>query len=293
MPTSDTPLDSQLDRLVESYRSDDPLSSLATHALPNRRRVIEAFHHLQHLVFLGFFTTRALTRATLREALAEHLEVARDLLVGQIGRACAWRDRDLSDPRCAEWCASVVDDLLDALPELREQLGEDVRAAYANDPAAESLEEVVYSYPGIHALTAYRIAHRLFRADVPLIPRILTEHAHNRTGIDIHPGARIGRRFFIDHGTGVVIGATTVIGDDVRLYQGVTLGAQAVDPTVPRGRRIAQRHPTLQDRVTVYAGATILGADTVIGHDSVIGGNVWLTASVPPHSRVLFTPEPA
>ncbi|MFT7522144.1 MAG: serine O-acetyltransferase [Kiritimatiellia bacterium] len=141
----------------------------------------------------------------------------------------------------------------------------------------------------MHAITAHRVAHILFHLDVPFIPRILSEHSHNRTGIDIHPGARIGQRFFIDHGTGVVIGATSVIGDDVKIYQGVTLGAHSVKADVKRNRQNAvKRHPTIEDRVTVYAGATILGGDTVVGEGSLIGGNVWLTHSVPPNSRILY-----
>lgn len=283
-----------LEALGHSYAAPSPLNNLETHTLPNRRAVIAAFKHLQHVLALGFYTTDPVSRATLNDELAKHLDQAKLLLRAQLGRACAWQDRGTQAPRCARWCNDTVFALFEQLPALRAALIEDVEAAFANDPAAESVEEVVFSYPGIRALMAYRMAHVLFGLEVPFIPRILTEHAHGRTGIDIHPGARIGRGLFIDHGTGVVIGATTVIGDGVRIYQGVTLGAHSVDPTVPRGRlEVQQRHPTLEDRVTVYAGATILGGDTVIGHDSLIGGNVWLTTSVPPHSRILFrAPEP-
>jgi serine O-acetyltransferase len=168
------------------------------------------------------------------------------------------------------------------LPELRGLINADVRAAYDGDPAAKNVEEIVFSYPALEALVAYRIANRLYRAGVPMIPRIITEHAHSRTGIDINPGAQIGQRLFIDHGTGVVIGETSVIGNDVKLYQGVTLGALSV----PNRDEQGQRHPTIEDGVTIYAGATILGGATVIGAGSVIGGNVWLTKSVPAGSRV-------
>ncbi|MEZ4318299.1 MAG: serine acetyltransferase [Myxococcota bacterium] len=286
-------LDAVLDALVESYQEPGPLNNLDTWALPNRRAVIDAFHHLQHVLFLPFFTTRCLSPETLREALSEHLVPATDLLCTQVSRASAWADRSCEpDSRHPEgWCRETVMTLLQRLPALRQTLLGDVMAAFEADPAAENIEDIVFSYPAIVAITAYRVAHVLYELDVPMIPRILTEHAHERTGIDIHPGASIGDRFFIDHGTGVVIGATTVVGNDVRIYQGVTLGAHSVRGDVERRRgRIEKRHPTLEDRVTVYAGATILGGDTVVGAGSIIGGNVWLTASVPPRARVFFRP---
>jgi len=171
---------------------------------------------------------------------------------------------------------------------LRQMLSLDVEAALAGDPAAKGYDEIVLAYPAIRALAIHRIAHELYDYGVPLLPRIMSEYAHDRTGIDIHPGAQIGQRFFIDHGTGIVIGETAVIGDRVRLYQGVTLGATSLrDSAAQRGRK---RHPTIEDDVTIYAGATILGGDTVIGAGSVIGGNVWLTKSVPPGARVMAEP---
>jgi len=174
------------------------------------------------------------------------------------------------------------------LVDLRLMLSKDVEAAYAGDPAAKGFDEIVVAYPAIRALAIHRIAHELYGFGVPLLPRIMSEYAHDRTGIDIHPGARIGKRFFIDHGTGIVVGETAVIGDRVRLYQGVTLGATSLrDSSFLRGKK---RHPTIEDDVTIYAGATILGGKTVIGAGSVIGGNVWLTASVPPGSRVMAEP---
>jgi serine O-acetyltransferase len=183
---------------------------------------------------------------------------------------------------------SVIARFLGRLPEIRTRLSEDVEAAYDGDPAAKSFAEIVLSYPSIRALAIYRIAHELHVLGVPVLPRMMTEYAHDRTGIDIHPGATIGRRLFIDHGTGVVVGETTHIGDNVRLYQGVTLGAKAPRRGEPlRGKK---RHPTIEDDVTIYAGATILGGETVIGAGSVIGGNVWLTASVPARSKVIAEP---
>jgi len=177
--------------------------------------------------------------------------------------------------------------LIEAIAEIRQELSLDVQAAYVGDPAAYSYDEIIFSYPGLYAIMVYRVAHRLARLNIPLIPRIMCEHAHSLTGIDIHPDANIGKSFFIDHGTGVVIGATTDIGNNVKIYQGVTLGALSFpkneDGTLIRGKK---RHPTLEDNVIIYSGATILGGDTIIGEGSVIGGNVWLTTSVPPYSKV-------
>lgn len=282
-------LDLLLDGIVRSYEGPEIINSLETHALPNRRAVIEAYAHLEHLLFLGFFRTGSLERSSLRTALREHLLPATDIFCEQLQRAASWQDRDkpAEQRRSGEWCRASVEHLFAQIPEVRRQLAGDVDAAYTHDPAAASVEEVVFSYPGIRALTAYRIAHVLFDLGVPMVPRILSELAHTRTGIDIHPGATIGERFFIDHGTGVVIGATSVIGDNVKLYQGVTLGALSLSPDMPRDvDETIKRHPTLEDDVTVYAGATILGGGTRIGRGSIIGGNVWLTRSVAPGSKV-------
>ena len=183
---------------------------------------------------------------------------------------------------------ALAEAFLPQLAPIRAQLAEDVEAAYRGDPAARGLGEIVASYPAIRAIAAHRIAHELFRLRAPIVPRMMSEHAHQLTGIDIHPGARIGRRFFIDHGTGVVVGETTEIGDDVQIYQDVTLGA--LSPRHGECQRGQKRHPTIEDEVTIYAGATILGGETVIGRGSVIGGNVWLTESIPAGSRVSAEP---
>lgn len=180
--------------------------------------------------------------------------------------------------------ATLAEKFFDALPEIHGMIEEDVAAMFEGDPAAKSKSEVVRTYPGFYAIAAYRIAHQLLKLGIKEIPRIITEHAHSKTGVDIHPGASIGRHFCIDHGTGVVIGETTVIGNFVKIYQGVTLGALSVN----KEDASRKRHPTLEDHVVVYAGATILGGETVIGHHSVIGGNVWLTRSVPPHSKLYY-----
>jgi serine O-acetyltransferase len=179
---------------------------------------------------------------------------------------------------------TITDRFFELLPELYQRINQDIDAMYLGDPAAKTRSEVIRTYPGFYAVAAYRIANQLHQLGVQGIPRIITEHAHSKPGIDIHPAARIGSNFCIDHGTGVVIGETTVIGNHVKIYQGVTLGALSVNKEDAEKKR----HPTLEDHVVVYAGATILGGDTVIGHHSVIGGNVWLTRSVAPHSKIYY-----
>ncbi len=277
-------LEAAIDGVVASYTGELEIDNLESAALPNKRAVIEALEHIKSALFVGFYATHALQRDNLRQAIAEHLYAAHHLLVDQIERALTYdhwmgRTERILPAGSGE---DVVLGLFKDIPELRRLINADVRAAYAGDPAARNVEEIVFSYPSIEAVVAYRIAHRLARAGVPIIPRIITEHAHSRTGIDIHPNAQIGERFFIDHGTGVVIGETTVIGNDVKLYQGVTLGALSVTRRDDNGKR----HPTIEDGVTIYAGATILGGETVIGAGSIIGGNVWLTRSVPPGSKI-------
>ncbi|WP_257669298.1 serine O-acetyltransferase EpsC [Parapedobacter tibetensis] len=194
----------------------------------------------------------------------------------------------LNKTKACEECNSelVAKHFFGTLPELRRVMYTDAAAIYEGDPASSSEFEVVRTYPGFFAISLYRMAHALLQSQVPLIPRILTEHAHSATGIDIHPGASIGEYLFIDHGTGIVIGESAVIGNQVKLYQGVTLGALSVEKILAN----TKRHPTIEDRVIIYAGATILGGETVIGHDSVIGGNVWLTSSIPPYSTAYHQP---
>lgn len=284
-----------LDAIVTSYDGPALINNLETYALPNRRAVIEAFSHIQHLLFLGFFSTRPLERPTLRLALAEHLLPAREILSEQIRRACNWQERNKPQDvrRPCTWCRDTAEDFLAQIPSLRETLYEDIEAIHDRDPAASSIEEVVFSYPGVMAITAHRIAHLWYEAQVPMLPRILSEYAHAKTGIDIHPGAKIGKRFFIDHGTGTVIGATSEIGENVTLYHGVTLGALSVGPNTPKDVEHTghKRHPTIEDNVTIYAGSTILGGETVVGRNSVIGGNVWLLKSVPPNSKIYHSPK--
>jgi len=289
MPTTTPDLERAIDEVVLSYDGPEEINNLESAALPNRRAVIEAYQHLTQVLYMGFYSLRSLTRANLRYSVSEHLYPAHEILVDQIARArCYEEGQRRLEPCAPSWSEQVVLGLFHQLPELRRTLAGDVTAAYQGDPAAASVEEIVFSYPGIRALTAYRLAHVLYDAGVPMIPRIISEHAHSETGIDIHAGARIGKRFFIDHGTGVVIGETTDIGNDVKVYQGVTLGALSVHRTRVPGRtgRDHKRHPTIGDDVTIYSGAKILGGNTVIGSGSIIGGNAWIVESVPPNSRV-------
>ena len=281
-------LEDVIDVIASSYDGDDDINNLDSADLPNKRAVITAFQHLMPVLYMGFYSTRALNRTNLRYALSEHLYPAQDILVEQICRAIRYEERmgRARQKKPEGWSEEVVLRLFERIPELRRVLNSDVRAAYEGDPAASSIEEVVFSYPSIQAISAYRIAHQLSLLDVPMIPRIITERAHSRTGIDINPSARIGESFFIDHGTGVVIGATTIIGKNVKLYQGVTLGALSIPRDEVEGHRTKKRHPTIEDDVTIYAGASIHGGETVIGRGSVIGGNVWLTKSVPPGSKI-------
>lgn len=260
--------------------------------LPNRDSVIAAVERLLQLIYPGFFGRQGLTAESLPYHIGELVGELFDQLFEPIRYCLQFRE---SRPECEKTIAEcdaeaehIVLAFFDRLPHVREQLSEDVQAHFAGDPAAGSPEETIFSYPGLYAITVQRMAHELYLMNVPLLPRVMTEHAHGRTGIDIHPGARLGQRFFIDHGTGIVIGETTVIGASVKLYQGVTLGALA--PAHGQKLRGTKRHPTLEDDVTIYAGATILGGDTVIGRGSTIGGNVFLTQSVPPDTRVVAEP---
>ncbi len=292
-PRSHSELERIVQNVAESYRSGRGIDSLESAALPNQRKVVEAVEHLKHVIYMGFYATRDLTTQNLPHYIADHVYEAFELLVEQISRAVVYRRKHGGSPEAEDiaWSETAVLDVLDSVARVRSELHEDLQAAFDGDPAAESLEEIVFSYPSIEAITCYRLAREFFVRGTPLIPRIISEYAHTQTGIDIHPGAKIGRSFFIDHGTGVVVGSTTVIGDGVKLYQGVTLGALSI----PRDQcgeliRNSKRHPTIEDDVTIYAGATILGGETVVGRGSIVGGNVWLTESVPPNSRVTYSP---
>ncbi|HEY3236036.1 MAG TPA: serine O-acetyltransferase EpsC [Polyangiaceae bacterium] len=288
-PLRTTDLERSIDAIFQSYDGPEEINNLESAALPNKRAVIEAFNHLKPVIYMGFYSYRSLNRGNLRHSLSEHLYPAFELLVEQIGRAVTYEAHAgrAAAAQLDDFSQEVVLKLLNQLPELRRLLNSDVLAAYDGDPAARSFEEIVFSYPAIEAITAHRVAHVLFREGVPMIPRIISEYAHSNTGVDIHPGATVGERFFLDHGTGVVVGETSVIGDNVKMFQGVTLGALSTRRSdYAEGVLPKKRHPTIEDNVTIYSGATILGGDTVIGKNSVIGGNVWLIKSVPPNSKI-------
>jgi serine O-acetyltransferase len=255
--------------------------------LPSRDAVIECVETLRAVLFPGYFGTSELTADNIRFHVGAALDRVRRVLLEQVRRGiCFSAEHDATCLDCVGRSREVVSSFLVELPAIRRTLATDVAAAFESDPAATSPDEAIFCYPGVKAVTSYRLAHALRAHDVPLIPRMITEHAHATTGVDIHPGAVIGDHFFIDHGTGVVIGETAVIGNRVRLFQGVTLGARSF-PLDAHGKPIkgVPRHPILEDDVIVYSGATILGRITV-GQGSVIGGNVWLTRSVPAGSNV-------
>jgi serine O-acetyltransferase len=260
---------------------------------PSREKVIRIIEGFRRIIFPGYFGSREMDEISLSYQMGIEINGLFEDLSKEISLSIRHECR-----RYNHICTQCVDRgqrealaFIKKLPRLKVMLGEDVRAAYQGDPAAKGYDEIIFSYPSILAITNYRMAHELFVQEIPLIPRMMAEYAHSITGIDIHPGACIGSHFFIDHGTGVVIGETSIIGDHVRIYQGVTLGALSL-PMEEKGEllRKSKRHPTLEDRVTVYSGATILGGDTVIGAGSVIGGNVWLTHSVPPGTTVMIEP---
>jgi len=279
--------------IAQTYKNDSGVNFIDTSNLPVRDKILEILDLLIELLFPGYTGKRAVTRANINFIVGDMLSYVYAELCEQIELACKYRCRmdNCDTGGCRAMAEDATEHLLSQLPKIKELLKGDVGAAFDGDPAAKSHEEIVISYPCITAITTYRIAHELYLKDVPLIPRILSECAHSKTGIDIHPGAKIGKNFFIDHGTGVVIGETTIIGDNVKIYQGATLGALSF-PKDERGRIIkgGKRHPTIEDNVTIYAEATILGNIT-IGAGSVVGGNVWIKESVPPGVTVSVAKE--
>ncbi len=284
-----------VDALVKSVLAEPRMQHLNRVLLPDRDTIIECITRLRQLIFPGYFGKQGLTSENVTFRIGELLIELQDMLYEQV-RCCLRYRKQLPEPNgngdaCGECDSSareIVVKFLDRIPAIRALLAGDVQAAFDSDPAAQSTDETIFCYPGLFSIFVQRMAHEFYKLDVPLLPRIMTEHAHSVTGIDIHPGAKLGHSFFIDHGTGVVIGETTEIGDNVKLYQGVTLGAVAPDyGQLLRGRK---RHPTIENDVTIYAGATILGGETVIGQGAVIGGNVFITSSVPPLTRVIAEP---
>jgi len=283
-------------RIVNSYQAEPRTQHIDKFFLPSHDRIVQLCRDLLELVYPGFIGRQHLTKHNVAYHVGDLLPRISEALYRQIYLCLCYVDENQhgsnrNELHCGGQARSTTLTYLEQIPPIREMLAGDVQAAYDGDPAALNLHEVILAYPGLLAISIQRLSHALYRLDVPLMPRIMSEWVHNKTGVDIHPGARIGRNFFIDHGTGVVIGETTEIGDSVKVYQGVTLGALSF-PKDERGRviREAKRHPTVCDNVTIYANAIILGGDTVIGENSVIGGSVFVTSSVPPNSTVTIKP---
>ena len=278
-----------VNEIVESCFDESCFEYVNAEQIPSRDIIIDIIFRLREILFPGYFWTNRVDTATLTYQMGQSVTAVYRILAEQITNSLRYDCLRYNKPctQCIEQGHQETITFLRSLVRLRQILATDVRAAYDGDPAAKSYDEIIFSYPGIFAIMVYRLAHELYRQKIPLIPRIMSEYAHSVTGIDIHPGAVIGERFFIDHGTGVVIGETTEIGKNVRLYQGVTLGALSLPKNAGNQLRGRKRHPTIEDEVIIYAETTILGGDSVIGARSVIGGNVWLTGPVPPDTRVV------
>ena len=290
-----TKLPQIIGKIVDTYDSEDGINHIEGPNLPSRDRVVEIVIDFLNVLFPGYYEKQELAKGDLTYYIWEKITAIYHLLSREIFKSLKSANTEQEDEKkLSDQSIEITFTILNKIPEIREMLRGDVRAAHGGDPAAKGLDEIIISYPGIEAVAVYRVAHELHLLKVPLIPRIMTEYAHSKTGIDIHPGATIGENFFIDHGTGVVIGETTEIGNNVRIYQGVTLGALSIkvdaSGKIERGKK---RHPTIRDNVIIYSGATILGGKTVIGEHSVVGGNVWLTESVTPHTILINkAPEP-
>ena len=279
-------------KVVISSLDPDLFAHVDAELIPSTELTVEIVRRARRLLFPGYFNRQVLDANQLEYAIG--VEVTR--LFETLSEAIALSIRhdcqryQLVCTQCQERGQREAVSFLEHLPEIRRILTTDVKAAYDGDPAAKTIDEVIISYPGVLATTIHRIAHQLWLQEIPLLPRMMSEYGHSITGIDIHPGATIGESFFIDHGTGVVVGETTKIGKRVRIYQGVTLGALSLPKEQVEQLRYKKRHPTIEDDVTIYAGATILGGETVIGAGSVIGGSVWITSAVPPGTKVYLAP---
>ena len=280
-------LDEALEAVLASYAEHPEIDKIGETHFPKRHLILLALKKLQCVIFPGFFDEKELRKDNIRFYVRQLLEEIRELLTGQIAKTLRLFTEEFYDAPenvVQKQSEQIVGDFLAAIPKIRKYLATDIEAAFDGDPAAFSRDEIISSYPGIYATMVNRIAHELYELGVPLIPRIMTEHAHSVTGIDIHPGAKLGKYFFIDHGTGIVIGETSEIGKHAKIYQGVTLGALST-----RGGQLLKgkkRHPTIEDDVTIYSGASILGGETVISEGAVIGGNSFVTKSVPEQTRV-------
>ena len=286
-------LQNVIDALMASYRKHPEIEHIGTVDLPAKESIVSLVEDIQVLLFPGLIRQESFDYLNLPHMVGQQTVSIFYRLKEAIELVLCWKASQEGEhceelPEFEEQVEAIAFEFLEYIPELRDILSEDVDAILQGDPASVSKREIVLAYPGLQAVSVYRIAHFLHERGVPLIPRIMTEYIHSRTGIDIHPGVSIGKGLMIDHGTGIVIGETAIIKDHVRLYQGVTLGA--LSPQHSLANPELKRHPTIEDKVIVYSGATILG-DTVIGEGSIVGGNVWLTHSIPPNSRVFLNED--
>ncbi len=285
-------LDDLVGRICATYQDSKGINHIEGHNLPRQQEILDVLDKLMEIVFPGFSGMGSYSIKTISYNIGDLLTDVYCELAGQVVRSFQYRcaKENCEDCQIGKLAENAVKALLDSIPEIRETMKLDIAAAYEGDPAAMSIDEIVVSYPGIKAITIQRFAHQLYKKKVPLIPRMMCEYAHTITGIDIHPGAQLGKGVFIDHGTGVVIGETAIIGNNVKIYQGVTLGALSFprdeSGEIIRGKK---RHPTLEDGVTVYSGASVLG-DIVIGKGSVIGGNAWVISDIAPNSQMTLLP---
>ena len=272
--------------LLNDYNQGRTIDKINTFDHPDKEAIIEILDKLRKIIYPGYYRNKSYKVYTVRNSISMLLEDVIYNLVKQISIVLEYVPafENVDESKRIEKAEEMTFAFLQQLPKIRAYIETDVQAAFDGDPAAYNKDEIIFSYPGLYAILVNRIAHELYVLGVPLIPRIMTEYAHSKTGIDIHPGATIGKYFFIDHGTGIVIGETTVIGDNVKIYQGVTLGALATRG----GQKLKnqKRHPTILDNVTIYSGASILGGETVVGKDVVVGGNAFITKSIPDGTRV-------
>ena len=283
-------IESLVNLIKDDYRQNRVIDKLDIFQQPSKGEIIKILNKLQSIMYPGYFRNNVYKFYTIGNNMSMLLEDALFNLIKQTNLVLKqdMRYKEMTSDKIEKISREKILIFMDKIPLIREYLNTDIEAAYLGDPAAYSKEEIIFSYPGLYAIFVNRIAHQLYKLDIPVIPRIMTEYAHGLTGIDIHPGASIGKYFFIDHGTGVVIGETTIIGDNVKIYQGVTLGALSTNG----GQKLKniKRHPTLGNNVTVYSGTSILGGDTVIGNNVVIGGNCFIISSVSEGSKVVMKP---
>ena len=268
--------------LTENYASEELFMPKSGRRLPNRSVIIDIVRDLKSIIFPGYFSTDTSATVFPEYYVGHRLNDIYDRLKNQIEIALLYHGEEPEE--AATHADRTTCGFFEQLPEIQRLLLTDVQAGFDGDPAAKSKEEIIFSYPGLFAIYVYRLAHVLYKEEIPFIPRVMSEYAHGRTGIDINPGATIGEYFFIDHGTGVVVGETTEIGNNVKLYQGVTLGALSTR----MGQQLAnvKRHPTIRDNVTIYSNSTVLGGETVVGENTIIGGNTFITESIPANTKV-------